>query len=193
MNKRAFTLVELIISIFLLGIIVVFLYSTVASLQKTNKIFQTNEQRLKKSEKILDLLYEDIFSANDLNTTGRENSLLNLQTKNSIYNISMPYVSWFVSREKNTLLRFESVLPFSKLNSDNSFYYHISKVGENCEKFKVYQSKNKEYILIYIKFKNKEAMIYEFYKPFIKKKVLKKGNISNPHTPNISHNPHKAR
>ena len=37
--RNAFTLVELVISIFLLGLIVNFLYSAISNLQKSNKIF----------------------------------------------------------------------------------------------------------------------------------------------------------
>ena len=203
MNKRAFTLVELIISITLLGIIVIFLYSSTTALQKSNKIFYENEKKLEVGEDILNMLYKDIFQSNELNISGKNSVLLNLKTKNSLFNISMPYVSWFVSKDENTLLRFESIYPFSKMNNQNSYYYHISVVAKECEKFQIYQSKNKKYILIYIKLKNSEPLIYEFYKPFPVKKAKNKIKIElknpnqkdknlkqnqNPHIPN---NPHR--
>jgi len=199
-NRRAFTLVELIISIFLLGIIVVFLYQATSSLQKSNEIFYQNEKKLEVGEDIVNMLYKDIFYSNKIEIKGKDSVLLNLKTKNSLFDITMPYVSWFVSKDENTLLRFESIYPFSKMNNQNSYYYHISVVAKECEKFQIYQSKKKKYILIYIKLKNKEPIIYEFYKPFPVKKAKNKIKIElkNPHQNGNNlqqkqnpHNPHK--
>lgn len=173
-HKKAFSLVELIISVVLLGIIVTFLYSTVSNLEKTNRIFAANEKALSDKEKVVDLLYDDIFTANTLELKGLENSLVSMQTSNSLFDIAKPYVTWLVVKEKNTLLRFESIKEFKNINSQNSDYFHISKVGENCEIFKVYQSNKKENILIHIQFKDTKPMIYEFAKPlFIKRKYNK--------------------
>jgi prepilin-type N-terminal cleavage/methylation domain-containing protein len=168
-KRAAFSLVELIISVVLLGIIVTFLYSSVANLEKTNKIFAKNESALSKREKVVDLLYDDIFSANTLEIKGIKNSMVSIQTSNSLFDIIQPNVTWLVSKEKDTLLRFESTINFKNMSSDNANYFHISKVGENCEIFKVYQSKKKENILIHIKFKDQDPIIYEFYKPLFKK------------------------
>ena len=168
-NRKAFSLVEMIISVILLGIIVVFLYETVSNLERTNRIFSENETSLSKKERILDLLYEDIFLANSLNIKGIDNSLVSIQTSNTLFDIAQPNVTWLVVREKNTLLRFESTKEFKKMSSENSDYYHISKVGENCEIFKVYQSNKKENILIHIQFKDQEPMVYEFSKPLFVK------------------------
>ncbi|RUM67394.1 MAG: hypothetical protein DSZ06_01230 [Sulfurospirillum sp.] len=186
-NKKGFTLVELIVSIMLLSIIAIFLYSTVSNLQKQNKMFSKLQHRVQKKEKIIDLLYDDIFESDELNITNKEFSLINIKTKSTIFNISHPYVTWLVSRDKNTLLRFESILPFDRLNSQNSYYYHISKVGENCEKFQIYQSSKKNKILIYIKFKEKKPMIYEFAKPLDYKQKDK--NSSSVHKKGV----HKFR
>ena len=165
-DKKAFSLVELIISIVLLAIIATFLYSTVSNLEKTNRIFAANEKALNKREKVIDLLYDDIFTANTLTLSGFEYSLASMQTNNSLFDIAAPYVTWLVSKDKNTLLRFESIKEFKNINSQNVDYYHVSKVGENCEIFKIYQSKKKDSILIHLKFKDEEPLIYEFAKPF---------------------------
>jgi len=187
-NRKAFSLIELIISIALLSIIIFFLYSTTSSLQKRNKIFSKKEDSIEKNEKILNLLYDDIFESNELNISGKEYSVLNLQTKSSIFNIEFPNVTWLVSRNNNTLLKFESKLNFSQMNVDNNSYYHISKVAQQCEKFLIYQSKDKTKILIYIKFQDKDPIIYEIPKPLNIKKVPKKKkplkgkqNPINPH------------
>lgn len=186
-KRKAFSLVELIISVVLLGIIVTFLYSTVSNLERTNAIFANNEKTLSQREKVIDLLYDDIFAANKLEIKGLEDSMISMQTSNSLFDIAQPYVTWLVSKEKDTLLRFESVEEFKNINSQNSNYFHISKVGENCEVFKIYQSKKKENILIHIKFKEQDPIVYEFAKPlFIKevntsKKKVKQSTPKRPH------------
>ena len=189
LDKKAFSLVELIISIVLLGIIATFLYSTVSNLEKTNIIFAANEKALSSREKVIDILYDDIFAANTLTLTGFEHSLVSMQTNNSLFDIEVPYVTWLVSKDKNTMLRFESTKAFKKMNSQNTNYYHVSKVRENCEVFKIYQSKKKDSILIHLKFKDEEPLIYEFSKPLFvenntsktkSKKSPKKGSNPSP-------------
>ncbi len=174
MQKKAFSLVELIISIILLGIIITFLYSTVSTLQLTNKIFSTNEKVLHQKEKILTLLYDDIYLADTFKVQGRDSSLISLQTSNSLYDIEKPYVTWLVNKEDNTLLRFESVKKFTDMSIDNNHYYHISKVSERCKIFKVYQSIKKEHIMIHIQLDGEDPLVYEFAKPLFEKKKVKK-------------------
>jgi len=163
--KRAFTLIELILSIFLLGIIVYFLYSAVANLQKSNRIFSKRSQSAFYDQKVLSMLQKDLFFAHALEIGGHENSLVNLQTNNSLYDIDAPYVTWLVKPDLMKLVRFESTLPFTQMNSKNSPLYHMSIISKKCEKFKVYQSKQKENILIYLKFEGEAPLVYEFYKP----------------------------
>jgi len=173
-NKKAFTLIELLISIFLLGLIVNFLYTAIANLQKTNLMFNEKSTTMINKQKLLDLLYDDIFLAKKIKIEGLKNSFIELSTSNSLFDIEQPNVAWVVSKEKETLIRFESTLPFSKMTTDNTNLYHISKAGEDCERFNVYQSKDKNNILINVKFKDKEPLIYEFFKPMQIKKDTNK-------------------
>ncbi len=170
--KKAFTLIELVISIFLLGLIVYFLYSAVANLQKSNRIFEHKSQNAFKNQKILSLLEKDIFYAKSLNISGHQNTLIHMQTANTIFDIDHPYVTWFIKPDLQKLVRFESTLPFKNMNVRNSAYYHMSIISKECEKFKIHQSKKKDTILIYLKFKDEEPLVFEFYKPLqpIKKK-----------------------
>ncbi len=175
--RKAFSLIELLVSIFLLGLIVNFLYSAIGNLQKTNILFNQKSQELQNEQKLLDLLYDDIFLASRLQITGSKNSTINLLTSNSIYDIEHPYVSWLISREKNMLLRVESTKSFTKMTADNVNFFHITQIKEDCERFKIYQSKDKTNILIHIKFKDKEPLVYEFFKP-MKIKISKDANIT---------------
>jgi prepilin-type N-terminal cleavage/methylation domain-containing protein len=164
-QHKAFTLIELLISIFLLGLIVNFLYSAIGNLQKTNTIFKKKSTTMLNEQKVLDLLYDDIFLAKTMEIEGLKNSVLSLQTSNSLYDIEYPYVTWLIGKKEETLLRFESTLDFSKMTTDNANLFHISNAGENCENFHIYQSKNRDNILIHVKFKDAKPLVYEFFKP----------------------------
>ncbi len=162
--KKAFTLVEVIISVILLGLIVTFIYKSLTNMQISNNIFQNKSKELSKKEKILKLLYEDLFEADSIKITGgKKYKAIELKTNSSIFNISKPRVLWFVSNYKNTLVRAESSkLP---LTYENRFISHISKVKENCETFFIQRSNKADKILIFIKFKNEKPIVFEFYKP----------------------------
>ncbi len=162
--KKAFTLVEVIISVILLGLIVTFIYKALENMQTSNQIFKTKSKDLEKEEKIIKLLYEDILEADYIKITGgKKYKAVELKTNSSLYNISKPKVLWFVSNHKSTLVRAESTkLP---LNYENRFLSHITKVKENCETFVVKRSNKKDKILIYIKFKNEKPIVFEFFKP----------------------------
>ena len=163
--KKGFTLVELIISVFLLGMIVYFLYSSIADLQKSNQIFEQKSQNSFMNQRILSMMQKDIFYATKLSISGHENSLVDMQSANSIFEIDYPYVTWLLKPDLKKLVRFESTLPFKNMNIKNSSYYHMSIINKECQKYKVYQSKDKESILIYIKFKNEDPLVYELFKP----------------------------
>ena len=164
-QRSAFTLIELILSIFLLGIIVYFLYAAVTNLQKSNQIFFKKSQSAFYNQKILSMMQKDLFFATKLQLDGHESTFANMQTTNSLFDIDYPYVTWLIKPDLKKLVRFESTLPFSEMNARNNAYYHMSIIPKECELFKIYQSKKKENLLIYIKFKGEEPLVYEFFKP----------------------------
>jgi len=164
-SRNAFTLIELIISVFLLGMIVYFLYTSVANLQKSNQIFEKKSQSAFTNQRILAMMQKDIFYATKFSIRGQENSLVDMQSTNSIFDIDYPYVTWLLKPDLKKLVRFESILPFKDMNAKNNPYFHMSIINKECEKYKVYQSKDKENILIYIKFKDENPLVYEFFKP----------------------------
>ncbi len=175
--KKAFTLVEIIISVILLGIVVTFIYQGLQNTQKSNQIFKQKERELNLQKKISKVLYEDIFMADEIRITGgKKYKSLELTTNNSLFNIIKPKVIWLVSKHNDTLVRVESTkLP---LTYENRFISHLSKVAENCEIFSIYQSRKKDKILFYIKFKDQKPIVYEFFKPF-KQKIIKPKKPSN--------------
>ena len=111
------------------------------------------------------MMQKDLFFALNLKLEGHENSFADMQTTNSLFDIDYPYVTWFIKPDLKKLVRFESTLPFRKMTARNNAYYHMSIIPKECEVFKIYQSKKKDNLLIYIQFKGEEPLVYEFYKP----------------------------
>ena len=149
MNKKAFTLVEIILSIFLFSIIMMFLFKATSNLQHNNKNFKTSIDKDTNQEKIISLLKKDLIMSNSksfkMDNKDKEKSIITFQTNSSIYNISKPYVTWKVLKNSKRLVRVESSQKHSKDNES----YHIDIIKDNCKLFKIYKGKNG--YLIYIK------------------------------------------
>lgn len=164
--KKAFSLVEIIVSVVLLGLIVVFVSSTLIQTKNNTKIFKKIVKKDRKSEKTNDLLYKDIFQATNIQIKSyKKYAILELKTRHSIYNIQEPYVIWLVLKNDNRLTRYESAkkieLPIKEENKKVLFADSISK---ECNSFSVNLSNNKQSILIYIEIKNQTPIVFEVEK-----------------------------
>src|SRR5665648_142799 len=108
-NRKAFTLLEVLISIALLGIILLALYSSVEMLQDSNKHLLGYLEKSKKITKSTKVLYLDILSS-DGNISIEKDEFPRLcmeETKNSLYALPAAKVCWVVLKKQNTLARIE--------------------------------------------------------------------------------------
>lgn len=111
MKKSAFTLIELIVSIILIGLIVVFLYSALAGSRKTKHSLERYSTAEQNRSKLYELLYRDLIESTELTpmTTRDERfTIMKLRTANSLYDIAMPYVTYYVHSQQKALIRLES-------------------------------------------------------------------------------------
>ena len=114
MSRRAFTLVELMVSIALTTIVVFFLYKALSTQEQANEIIAKNVEVISKKEKLYHLLFRDISKATGIATEpvfNKNYALLFLQTTNSLHQIPHPYVAYFVHENNKTLVRLESAYP----------------------------------------------------------------------------------
>ena len=160
--NKAFTLVEVVVSIVLLGLIMTFLYGAINNVSLSNNIIKDKQKRIVEYSKQINLLKEDIFNAYDINITGTgKYNVAFLETDNSLHGIDRPFVIWYVSTYHNTLVRLESseniTLP---LDSNKDQLVYIDKIIEPIEKFQLYKSNEQDKVLFYIENKKKKA-IYE--------------------------------
>lgn len=142
--RKAFTLIELMISIVILSIIMVFLYKSFAELNQQNKTYDQESEKIKKSELIKQTLFLDI----SLSMSGsmmilprdKKEDIVFFQSTHSIHNRINPYIGYIVKDEK--LYRIESLRALKKYPIELNIDFDIDYLGE-IENFRVYPAKEK--------------------------------------------------
>ncbi|MDF1881905.1 prepilin-type N-terminal cleavage/methylation domain-containing protein [Sulfurimonas sp. MAG313] len=160
--KKAFTLVELMISVILLSLIVTFLYQSVAQLQTSNLQFMKKTDGLEKRENLLKVLYNDLINVRSVTWLKKERNfdIISMQTNNSFHKMSYPYVVYKVLKEDSRLIRIES--PTEKVDYINN-KYAFNDIIDEVTSFKVYN--NKGHYLIYLKAKGIEEVYLDIIPP----------------------------
>ena len=201
LKRPAFTLVEVLISIALLGIILPALYQSVDLLRDSNSHLFEYLEKAKKSTQATDTLYLDIVSS-DGNISIKKDEYSRVcieQTKNSLYALSVAKVCWLVLKKDKTLVRVEGNNYTLPLGLEERV--EVDLVMKNIEIFDVYHEKDK--ILVLLQQYAKEPisfMIQGVSKPIKKKKKPKKPtkqkkknriptkdtNIKNPSVPPVT-------
>lgn len=143
-NKKAFTLIEVLISISILVLIFVFLYGQFNLAQISTKKTTIIEKSTTKRAKVIELLYNDFLSSQNINpTSGKsyDKFVEAFDTQNSLYGIEKPYIKYAVvtSQEGNKLVRIEDKRKDIGLQNANSDFY-IDVIVENIKYFKVIKS-----------------------------------------------------
>ena len=153
-NRKAFTLIEVLISVALLGLMIVPLFSVVDMMQKSNKKMLASLERSKKITKGTKVLFLDILGSNGkLSIKKDEFTRLCIdETKNSLYNLPVAKVCWLVLKEKNKLVRVEGNSYKIPLKSDDRVEVDI--VMQGIEIFDIYHEKDK--VVVIIQQKNKK-------------------------------------
>ena len=163
--KRGFTLVEILISIVLFSIILVFLYEVLDSNSKHNKHY----------EKIIDnkidnFLLEDIVLQDFLNSEGNitisedknKNSLISFKSSNTYHNPFYNYITYMLVNNEDVqeLVRLETKQIFKKtqINAilDSSY---IDIVNKDVIKFILTKDIEQKKYMLYIEFKDKTSLL----------------------------------
>lgn len=160
--KKAFTLVELMISIILLSIIVTFLYQAVAQLQHSNQRLLVRADEVDRREDVLKILYNDFINASSLSWRDKltQTDKIVLKTSNSFYDMSMPYVHYRVSPDEKSLRRIES--PTEALDTERNIF-RFDTVLQGVESFKVYESRG--HCFIYLKSEGMDEIYLDILPP----------------------------
>jgi len=181
-NRKAFTLLEVLISIALMGIVIVALFSTVDMLQNSNQHLLKYLEKSKKLNKATKTLYLDIVSS-DGNITIKKDEFTRLcmeSTENSLYALPRAKVCWIVLKKDNTLIRVEGNDYHLPVKMEEMV--EVDTIIKGLETFDVYFSKKKDKLLVLIQESGKEPisfMVQGVMKPKPKPKPKKKTLPSN--------------
>ncbi len=146
--RRAFTLIEVLISIALMGIIIVALFSTVDILQDSNQQLFEHLKKSKIDAKIVKVLYADLMDS-DGNITiekdERSRVCIN-ETRHSLYALSSAKVCWVVLKEDNLLVRIEGNDYHLPVLEDEKV--EVDPVMPNIKVFDLYYENNKMLVIL---------------------------------------------
>ena len=166
MNKKAFSLIELMIAVALTAVVITAFYSLFNSL--TIK-YETNEKRSTKSgdsNKIYRLLYKDFLSAKTFNVfdSKSEKKVLILgNSTNTLHKMSGANISYIFNQKSSELFRIESleVIPLDKEISDDILDdSYIDLVSNEVTDFVVNGNTSKNKAVILIEYKDKSTEVF---------------------------------
>ncbi|MGE4473262.1 MAG: type II secretion system protein J [Sulfuricurvum sp.] len=164
MKRTAFTLIELLISIVLFGLITVLLFGTIDNLRTQVDFYQAKAKHLSQKNRVVSLIRSDFDRVKTLTlqTNGGKNYITAslIGSEHSLYGIDHPYVVWAVLQEGHTLIRLESASPISlPIDGDKRYLIHSDIIGKECALFRIYDSSSHR--LIYVKFDGQSPLAVE--------------------------------
>jgi len=181
-NRKAFTLLEVLISIALMGIVIVALFSSVDMMQDSNQQLAQYLEKSKKTTNATKVLYLDMIDSDgNITITKDEFSRVCMgETRNSLYALPSAKVCWIVLKKENTLVRIEGNAYHLPLRSEERV--EIDPVMTGIELF----DHEKDKILVLIQQQGKEPisfMLQGITKPVKKKESAEKNATTTPSTP----------
>ncbi len=143
--RKAFTLIEMLISVVILSIMMLFLYESYSSLNRSNVFYKEkaddiSTEQIKKRVMYLDFALALSGSIRVLNQDKREDVVF-MQSSNSLHRRHNPYVSYVV--KDNKLYRLESLNKILEYPLSNDDEFGVDYMGE-VEDFRVYKTLKKE-------------------------------------------------
>jgi prepilin-type N-terminal cleavage/methylation domain-containing protein len=161
-QRKAFTLIELMVSISILSIMMLYLYQSYASLNNSNKIVAKEIQGILGTQNLKKVIFLDFSLALHksivIESRNGEEDFVFFQSSNSVHKRYNPYIAYIVKEKK--LFRLESLKAFKSYELSIEAEFDVELIGE-VNAFRVYKSSNteKESYLIDIDFKNMEDII----------------------------------
>ncbi len=149
-NRSAFTLIEVLISIVLLGIILTGLYKMLNQQRDTNiRLFNYLQNSLER-DKVISVLYKDIlYSDGNITLNSDEFDRICIDsTRNSLYGLGLAKVCWLVEKDEHNLLRVEGNSYQLPLNSDTQKFVKIDETLKHIKLFDIYRQKKSGDILV---------------------------------------------
>ena len=158
--RKAFTLIELVVSIGILSIIMIFLYKSYASLNESNSFYKKEVSKIKSEQLKKKVIFLDFSLAMnvDVKPQDKQEDIVFLQSSNSMHNRYNPYIAYIFKEQK--LYRLESLKQFKDYPLSADAEFSVEYFGE-ADSFRVYRSDNNatESYLIHVDFKVEEDVL----------------------------------
>ncbi len=191
-KRKAFTLLEVLISIALLSLVLLALYKSVSMLSASNLQLFEHLEEANQEKKAVETLFLDIASSDgNISIENNEFSRLCIEsTRNSLYALSLAKVCWLVSKKDKSLMRSEG--NYYELPLESEERVAVDSVMVGMEVFDVYRKGGEVLVLLQQKGqKSMSFMVHGVPEISTKKKVKqlpKKAPIkikSSPSAPQI--------
>ncbi|SFV50705.1 hypothetical protein MNB_SM-4-438 [hydrothermal vent metagenome] len=160
MKKSAFTLIELLISIVILSILMLFLYKSYANLNRSNTLLHEEVQKISKIQKIKKTILMDFTSAINVNILSQDTKtdIGFLQSRHSLHLRINPYIAYIV--KDKILYRIESFKPLTEfpLVADSEF---IAEELGQVKIFRIYKATDTKInlYLVHLLFEDKQEIL----------------------------------
>jgi prepilin-type N-terminal cleavage/methylation domain-containing protein len=178
LKRKAFTLLEVLISIALLTLVMLALNRSIAILRDSNTHLFDYLKNAKTETKVLNTLYRDII-ASDGNLTISKDEFSRLcieNTVNSLYELPIAKVCWVVLKQDNTLLRIEGNNYSLPVGHEEEV--EVDLLVKGLEVFDIYHEKDK--VMVLIKEHNKEATGFMLQGITLPESKNRDNNLTNP-------------
>ncbi|WP_269089363.1 PulJ/GspJ family protein [Hydrogenimonas urashimensis] len=138
-TTRAFTLIEMLISILLTAIVFTYLYATLESVRGDHARYTKSVGSVTTSQKIYTLLMQDITQMRSaveiIHEAGYDR--IAFKTDHSVYGMARPWVHYYISRNEEALIRIEATAPidFFRTNyvgDSNGTYFFADRLAAGC-------------------------------------------------------------
>lgn len=163
--KKSFTILELMISITIFMIVIVFLYKVLDQTKFSNNLLSEKEKSLTKSNDLHNIFLEDIAESKkiEITITKEKMAIVKIETRNTYHNPYYKHITYMIG-SNSKLLRIESLKVFENENTAIEFFEnaYIDILMEDIELFEVKNS-DLSYIFL-IKQKNKDREFFNTYK-----------------------------
>ncbi len=167
--KRAFTLVEMLISIMLTAIVFTYIYAALNDLKKSQTRYMESAETVTSAQKIFSLLSKDFTQlrgvADIVHEAGYDR--VSLTTDNTLYGIARPWIHYYISSKSRALIRVESTAPIDFFTANyigdaNGTYFFADKLAEGCDSFRAAQRADR--VEIFLKCENIAPIALTLYK-----------------------------
>ncbi len=168
MIKRAgFSLIELMVSISILSIMMLFLYQSYASLNKSNAFYKVEVDKIITKDRLKEILFLDfslaLHKSIKILNQEKDEDIVFMQSSKSLHKNYNPYIAYVIKDKK--LYRLESLTKFKEYPFSSDALFSVDFLTD-LEGFRVYKSDRKinkiipEVYLVHLNFKdNKDILL----------------------------------